>query len=100
MRHAKDRIQEDPKVRESLINRKAFIRPIKLAILPRFERLYDFTMFIERATLGFSMVKPTIKPNWQSLSYPLQPEVWGSVVATVLLVFIVLMWSDDATRYG
>ncbi|XP_063875872.1 uncharacterized protein LOC135108640 isoform X2 [Scylla paramamosain] len=83
-------------VRENIISRKAFIRPIKLAILPRFEKLYDFTMFIERATLGFTMTKPTIKPNWQSLSHPLQPEVWGSVVATVLLAFIVLMWMNSS----
>ncbi|XP_050733482.1 uncharacterized protein LOC127007033 isoform X4 [Eriocheir sinensis] len=71
--------------------RQAYIRPIKVAFLQHFIERYDFTMFIERATMGFLMAKPTLKPSWQSLYHPLQPAVWGSTAATVLLVFIVLM---------
>ncbi|XP_050733479.1 uncharacterized protein LOC127007033 isoform X3 [Eriocheir sinensis] len=74
-----------------LSQRQAYIRPIKVAFLPQFIERYDFTIFIERATMGFLMAKPTLKPSWQSLYHPLQPAVWGSTTGTVLLVFIVFL---------
>ncbi|KAK8388251.1 hypothetical protein O3P69_020265 [Scylla paramamosain] len=37
------------------------------------------------------MAKPTLKPNWQSLYYPLQLEVWGSIAASICFVFVVLI---------
>ncbi|XP_050733474.1 uncharacterized protein LOC127007030 [Eriocheir sinensis] len=71
--------------------RTALMSPLKLAILPNLVNKYDFSFFIERATLGFSMSKPTLKPSWQSLYYPLQTEVWVSILATVLMVFSALL---------
>lgn len=71
--------------------RTALMSPIKLAILPNLLKKYDFSFFIEPATLGFSMGKPTLKPSWQSLYYPLQTDVWGSILAAVLLVFGALL---------
>ncbi|XP_063875823.1 ionotropic receptor 21a-like [Scylla paramamosain] len=83
--------------------RTALMSPIKLAILPNLLKKYDFSFFIEPATLGFSMGKPTLKPNWQSLYYPLQTEVWGSILAAVLLVFgallLMVKHSGDSEKY-
>ncbi|XP_050733861.1 glutamate receptor ionotropic, delta-2-like [Eriocheir sinensis] len=79
------------KVLTRLVTRQAYIRPFRVAILPHLIEMFDFTMFIERATLAFGMAKPTLKPSWQSLYYPLQPAVWGSIMASVLLVLSVLL---------
>ncbi|XP_071534086.1 ionotropic receptor 21a-like [Panulirus ornatus] len=74
-----------------LEQRVALLSPIKLAIMPHLLEIYDFTFLIEPATLGFSMAKPTLKPRWQSLYYPLKDEVWASILAALLLVPIVLL---------
>lgn len=71
--------------------RVALMSPTKLAFMPHLLEIYDFTLFIEPATLGFSMAKPTLKPRWQSLYYPLRAEVWVSILALLLLVPIVLL---------
>ncbi|XP_047482777.1 glutamate receptor ionotropic, delta-1-like [Penaeus chinensis] len=65
--------------------------PMKLAIMPHLLELYDFTTVIEPATLGFSMAKPTLKPRWQSLYYPLTEGVWASILAVLALVPVALI---------
>ncbi|KAK3877639.1 hypothetical protein Pcinc_017654 [Petrolisthes cinctipes] len=75
-----------------LEDRTAYMSPIKLAIMPHLLEIYDFTLFIEPATLGFTMAKPTLKPRWQSLYYPLRPSVWASIMATLLVVPVVFIW--------
>ncbi|XP_063875879.1 uncharacterized protein LOC135108643 [Scylla paramamosain] len=74
-----------------LRTREALLRPIILPIMPHMLEEFDITFFIEPNTLAFSLAKPTLKPTWQSLFYPLQAEVWGSVAVTVLVVFVVLL---------
>ncbi|MPC28831.1 hypothetical protein E2C01_022042 [Portunus trituberculatus] len=59
--------------------------------MPHMLEEFEITFFIEPSTLAFTMAKPVLKPNWQSLFYPLQTDVWGYVAATVILVFIVLL---------
>lgn len=71
--------------------RRAFMSPMKLAIMPHLLELYDFTTVIEPATLGFSMAKPTLKPRWQSLYYPLTEGVWASILAVLALVPVALI---------
>ncbi|XP_064102699.1 ionotropic receptor 93a-like [Macrobrachium nipponense] len=67
--------------------------PMKLAIMPHLLKELDFTVPIEPATLTFSMAKPTLKPRWQSLYYPLTGQVWASILAMMIImpvVFIVI----------
>ncbi|XP_042876367.1 glutamate receptor ionotropic, delta-1-like [Penaeus japonicus] len=71
--------------------RRAFMSPMKLAIMPHLLELYDFTTVIEPATLGFSMAKPTLKPRWQSLYYPLTDGVWAFILAVLALVPVALI---------
>lgn len=73
-----------------LRTREATIRPIILPIMPHIVEEFEITFFVEPSTLAFAMAKPTLEPNWQSLYYPLQLEVWGAVIITVVLVFVIL----------
>ncbi|XP_069957204.1 ionotropic receptor 21a-like [Cherax quadricarinatus] len=83
--------REWEEVMSRLERREAFISPRKLAIMPHLQEIYDYSLFIERATLGFSMAKPSLKPRWQSLYYPLSGEVWASILASLILVLIILL---------
>ncbi|XP_063875086.1 uncharacterized protein LOC135108267 [Scylla paramamosain] len=71
--------------------REAFLWPTNMPIMPHLLQDYDYSLFLELSTLAFSMAKPTLKPNWQSLYYPLQLEVWGSIAASICFVFVVLI---------
>ncbi|XP_063875820.1 uncharacterized protein LOC135108589 [Scylla paramamosain] len=75
--------------------REALIRPINLPIMPHMLKEFDITFFLEQSTLAFTMAKPILKPNWQSLFYPLQTDVWGYVAATVVVVFMVLFLMES-----
>ncbi|XP_063875878.1 ionotropic receptor 21a-like [Scylla paramamosain] len=74
-----------------LRSREALVRPIILPIMPHMLEEFEITFFVEPSTLAFTMAKPVLKPNWQSLFYPLQTDVWGYVAATVIVVFMVLL---------
>ncbi|XP_045111736.1 glutamate receptor 2-like [Portunus trituberculatus] len=50
---------------------------------------YDFSFTYEFSFLSFAMAKPTQRPRWQSLYYPLSHEVWLIVLATVFFVPVV-----------
>ncbi|KAK8393813.1 hypothetical protein O3P69_006850 [Scylla paramamosain] len=45
----------------------------------------------KQSTLAFAMAKPSTKPSWETLYRPLQIDVWGLVVASVVIVYIVLL---------
>ncbi|XP_063889392.1 uncharacterized protein LOC135116115 [Scylla paramamosain] len=60
--------------------------------------LYDFSFFLERSTLAFTMAKPSTKPSWETLYRPLQIEVWGLVVASVVVVYIVLLMMNTSGK--
>ncbi|XP_042873752.1 ionotropic receptor 93a-like [Penaeus japonicus] len=47
---------------------------------------YDYTYAYEFASPAFCMTKPVLKPQWQSLYYPLSTLVWLSALAAVLLM--------------
>lgn len=80
---------------DQVFERKSFMSPMKLALLPHLMERYDFTFFIEEATLTFAMAKPQLKPQWQSLYYPLTDEVWASILGLLALIpaafFLVLL---------
>ena len=78
-----------------LRTREAFLWPVNLPILPHMLEHYDFSIFLERSTLAFTMAKPSIKPSWQNLYYPLRVEVWGLILTTVVVVYIVLMMVSE-----
>ncbi|XP_045114828.1 uncharacterized protein LOC123506645 [Portunus trituberculatus] len=80
-----------PPVMKRLRTREAFLWPANLPILPHMLKVYDFSFFLERSTLAFTMAKPSTKPSWESLYRPLHIEVWGLILPTVIVVFIVLM---------
>ncbi|XP_042876366.1 uncharacterized protein LOC122256015 [Penaeus japonicus] len=65
---------------------RALFSPQKMAFLPHLARRYDYTFFIEEATLTFCMAKPELKPRWQNLYYPLGDRVWASILALLVLV--------------
>ncbi|XP_071545448.1 ionotropic receptor 21a-like [Panulirus ornatus] len=55
-------------------------------VLPQRLERYDFSFIYEFSSLDFCTAKPMLRPQWQSLYYPLSGEVWASVLATVLLL--------------
>ncbi|XP_071535898.1 ionotropic receptor 21a-like [Panulirus ornatus] len=50
--------------------------------LVRFDHSYAYTF----VSFGFGLAKPVLKPQWQSLYYPLADEVWASTLAALLLM--------------
>ncbi|MPC84547.1 hypothetical protein E2C01_079287 [Portunus trituberculatus] len=78
-------------VMKRLRTREAFLWPVNLPILPHMLKLYDFSFFLERSTLAFTMAKPSTKPSWESLYRPLRIDVWGLIVVTVVVVYFVLL---------
>ncbi|KAK8393816.1 hypothetical protein O3P69_006853 [Scylla paramamosain] len=86
------------KVMKRLRTREAFLWPVNLPILPHMLELYDFSFFLERSTLAFTMAKPSTKPSWETLYRPLQIEVWGLVVASVVVVYIVLLMMNTSGK--
>ncbi|XP_063889396.1 glutamate receptor ionotropic, delta-1-like [Scylla paramamosain] len=87
-----------PPVMRRLRTREAFLWPANLPILPHMLKQYDFSIFLERSTLGFTMAKPSIKPSWQSLYHPLRIEVWILILPTVIMVYIALMVMNQTGR--
>ncbi|XP_063889393.1 uncharacterized protein LOC135116116 [Scylla paramamosain] len=87
----------DP-VMKRLRTREAFLWPVTLPILPHMLELYDFSFFLERSTLAFTMAKPSTKPTWESLYRPLKIDVWGLVVASVVIVYIVLLMMNKSGK--
>ncbi|XP_042231237.1 ionotropic receptor 93a-like [Homarus americanus] len=59
-------------------------------LLHRLER-FDYSWVYEYGSLDFSMAQPGIKPQWQSLYYPLTDVVWAAVLLALLLTPVVLL---------
>ncbi|XP_076058553.1 ionotropic receptor 93a-like [Oratosquilla oratoria] len=70
--------------------RVSFFSPIFHLILPRRLESYDFSYAYEFVPVGFSMAKPELKPQWQSLYYPLTNEVWVAILAIVIFILLPL----------
>nr|XP_053641776.1 uncharacterized protein LOC128695299 [Cherax quadricarinatus] len=55
-------------------------------VLPQRLERYDFSFTYEYGSLDFCAAKPALKPQWQSLYYPLSDGVWLSVLAAVIIM--------------
>ncbi|XP_064096307.1 uncharacterized protein LOC135208089 [Macrobrachium nipponense] len=87
---------------EKVIERVAFMSPLRIAILPHLLPHLDFSADFEPETLTFVMAKPSLKPHWQSLLYPLREVVWISVgiVLLVALPVFYLVFHFDKEVWG
>ncbi|KAK3869409.1 hypothetical protein Pcinc_025275, partial [Petrolisthes cinctipes] len=72
-------------------SRESMLSPMKMAILSHKLERFDFSLFIEPATLTFAMAKPLLKPQWQSLYQAMQGQVWLAFLATICLVPVSLV---------
>ncbi|KAK8387797.1 hypothetical protein O3P69_020011 [Scylla paramamosain] len=93
-----DMVDRARQVLGRLRTREAFMWPVNFPILPHMVKEYDFSFFLERSTLAFTMAKPSIKPSWQSLYYPLQIDVWIYILVTTLIVLIVLIVMNRSSK--
>ncbi|XP_076045749.1 ionotropic receptor 93a-like [Oratosquilla oratoria] len=71
---------------EKVVERVSFLAPVFHIVLPRRAEKYDFSFTYEFSSFTFAMAKPGLKPQWQSLYYPLANQVWASIFATVLFM--------------
>ncbi|XP_063614362.1 uncharacterized protein LOC134787515 [Penaeus indicus] len=72
-------------VTSKVIERESFIAPVIHVHLPQREKQYDFSYDYEHANLDFSLAKPSLRPKWQGLYYPLSNEVWLCILLALLL---------------
>ncbi|XP_047487061.1 ionotropic receptor 21a-like [Penaeus chinensis] len=73
-------------VTQRVEERVSFMAPIIYAVLPGRLEHYDYTYAYEYASPAFCMTKPVLKPQWQSLYYPLSDLVWLSALAVLLIM--------------
>ncbi|KAG7163523.1 Ionotropic receptor 21a-like 3 [Homarus americanus] len=59
-------------------------------LLARMER-FDYAWVHLQGRADFSMADPGLKPQWQSLYYPLLAVVWAAIVLTMLLAPLALL---------
>ncbi|XP_063868156.1 ionotropic receptor 21a-like [Scylla paramamosain] len=70
------------------------ISGFRIMLIPQVLARIDHSYFIDPASFTFSMAKPTIQPQWQSLYYPLGPWVWLSVlISTIVMSFLMYIIS-------
>lgn len=70
----------------SLETKQVMLSVFRIMLIPQILARVDHTYFIDRATFTFSMTKPSTKPQWQSLFYPLALEVWCGILILVVLL--------------
>lgn len=58
----------------------------RVMLIPQVLARVDHTFFIDRATFTFSMVKPTIEHQWQSIYYPLAGTVWVGILLLLMVI--------------
>ncbi|XP_066980161.1 ionotropic receptor 93a-like [Macrobrachium rosenbergii] len=77
---------------------------MRVAMLPAFLEAADFTEFIQEATFTFAMAKPTLKPQWQGLYYPLTHAVWACVllfmVTMPFFMIVASVWVCSSIRHA
>ncbi|XP_063843915.1 uncharacterized protein LOC135090773 [Scylla paramamosain] len=66
--------------------RKSFMATVFHNMLPQRLKRYDYSYTYEYGSLDFSAAKPSLRPRWQSLYYPLSNEVWIAVLGVLLVV--------------
>lgn len=70
--------------------RVSFMSPVIHNIMPQRKERYDFSFVYEYASMDFSMAIPMLRPQWQSLYYPLSSLVWASVLIFLLVTPFIL----------
>ncbi|XP_053655872.1 ionotropic receptor 93a-like [Cherax quadricarinatus] len=78
-------------VTERVEERVAFMATVYHNMLPERLQRYDYSWVYEYGSLDFSMAQPGIKPQWQSLYYPLTDTVWLAIILALLLAPFVLI---------
>ncbi|XP_042231349.1 uncharacterized protein LOC121872583 [Homarus americanus] len=71
--------------------RVSYIATVYHTLLPKRLEHFDYSWVYEYASLDFSMAQPGIKPQWQSLYYPLTDLVWVAVLLALLFTPVVLL---------
>ncbi|KAK3884234.1 hypothetical protein Pcinc_011510 [Petrolisthes cinctipes] len=82
-------------------DRVAYICPVYHILMPvRFEQ-HDFTFSYEFSYFSFAMAKPSLKPQWQSLYYPLDGLVWLLVLLMLLCtpLFLIMVIRGREHQY-
>ncbi|XP_042233811.1 glutamate receptor 2-like [Homarus americanus] len=70
--------------------RESLMATVYHTILPQRSLLYDYTYAYEHVFMHFTMAKPLLSSNWQSLYDPLADEVWVSILVVLFLVSLLL----------
>lgn len=70
---------------KKVAERESFIASVIHLHLPQRQKIYDFTYNYEFVDLDFSLAKPSLRPSWQGLYYPLSNEVWLCILFVLLL---------------
>ncbi|KAK3893434.1 hypothetical protein Pcinc_002757 [Petrolisthes cinctipes] len=67
--------------------RQSLFAPVIHFMLPHRTQRYSFTTTYEHGnSLAFAMAKPSLRPGWESLYYPLTDQVWGAILAVLIIV--------------
>ncbi|XP_037782034.1 glutamate receptor ionotropic, delta-1-like [Penaeus monodon] len=79
-------------VTSKVVERESFIASVIHVHLPQRQKDYDFSYNYEYTRLDFSLAKPSLRPKWQGLYYPLSNEVWLCMLLVLLLTpFLALL---------
>ncbi|XP_071527026.1 ionotropic receptor 93a-like [Panulirus ornatus] len=96
-----------PEVVQKVEVRESFMAPVYYTLLPQRLKRFDMTFVYEFTFKTFSMRKPSAKPRWQSLYYPLADQVWAAILglqlcvpAIILMVLRVEERRDGGSRIG
>ncbi|KAK7083239.1 hypothetical protein SK128_001425 [Halocaridina rubra] len=79
--------------------RQTFATPVYHVVLYNRLKRFEYTLGYTYSRLSFSMAKPKLTPNWQSLYNPLSDEVWITIFASVVFVIVVLMVFQKIVMY-
>ncbi|XP_076059359.1 ionotropic receptor 93a-like [Oratosquilla oratoria] len=87
-------------VTQRVEERVSFLASVIYAVFPHRMEHYDYSYAFEYAFHAFSMAKPALKPQWQSLYYPLSDLVWLLVLVTLILAPLPLHLFSRANPEG
>ncbi|KAK7080315.1 hypothetical protein SK128_025429 [Halocaridina rubra] len=79
-------IESSDTVEQKVISREAYISPIRYTMIPERLAMYDMSYVYDYSALGFCMTKPPLRPQWESLLYPLTLNVWLVTIGCLLVV--------------
>ncbi|KAK3884237.1 hypothetical protein Pcinc_011513 [Petrolisthes cinctipes] len=91
----------NPRATKLVYDRVAYICPVYHILMPvRFEQ-HDFAFSYEFSYFSFAMAKPSLKPQWQSLYYPLDGLVWLLVLLMLLCtpLFLIMVSRGGGHQY-